>query len=1071
MCWIEEEVKVGMGMMNVNVTGAESGNPYMIQNQNSIINSIGTVIKGTISGLGEQAKVTIGDREVGISKELIQGKKLGDEMQFVVESADGKSVVLKAMQEYVGAQPEEGISGTLENMSQLKIQRNTDQFVNILSESELSVDVTADIKKDSETLSRLSADDLRMLRQLGIDVANSDLSHLIGLVNQYHAQQEGRTFQTGSPEVTEAIAKAQSIGRISDGAKKYMMENQMSFTYENAYKAEYSAMEPQPASVLSEEEWEQLRPQVDKMLENQNMPVTVENEQAARWLIEQNCDISRQNLILYQQIEEFNQNGLNTSEYADNVVAQLNVGEKVEDAALIGITDAKAAQEIVEGLSKTSNAAVDWVVSKHQEVNLNRLFTAQQMLDIYLVQKQQPENGDTNITSYSNMEQNSNSFGERDENQYLYQQLQEIRLRLTLQAGYTILHKGVSLTTESLKDIIEELNQLEAEKTMDLFRDSRVAYTKENYSVYQETMLVTSTIPTLPAASLGIEISAQEVLTLNGIYRQGMVKANFYYQSASANEESVRYETISGAVASYETMMTRPRSDMGDSIYEAFSRMDSLLEEMGIALTDENRKAARILAYNQMELSEDNIQRVVALDTNLNSILKDMQPEVVLGLIRDGINPLHLSLPELRKQIDLQKEKNGESSEEKYSEFLYQMDSSGTISEDERKSYIGIYRLLNAVTSHSGRDLGAVMKNDQELTLANLLSAHRSRRQQGTDIKIDEEFGFLQNMKIDGSTITEQISAAFSKLQEQTAALGQSDTQGQDLQELELENIRQLSNVEQEGIALLKKLEIPYTPANLLAAQNMISNSSTLYQDIKKELERRKNTELTAFDNLEEKLFAYLEEMDQLQQSLDSVSEQEQGMKSAKELPYLYQDIFYPAFHAADEEVRFTARDLMAVKQIHTMMRVADAMQQKHQNYLIPITVGDEVLTMNVHFQNGENRQQGFIADVDTIKYGRIQAQLQLQEEHREIYFYCESQDGMKVLEENKEVFAETLTTLGIHIGSTQVPEKPFSSVMENYLVADGQDSLNSQENASGVYPNRILYEAAKAFVQLIRSM
>ena len=76
----------------------------------------------------------------------------------------------------------------------------------------------------------------------GIDAANTDVSHLMGLINQYHGQQEGRSFQTGSPEVVAQIARAQTLPALSEGAMRYLIDQQEPLTYVVIYKADFSAV-------------------------------------------------------------------------------------------------------------------------------------------------------------------------------------------------------------------------------------------------------------------------------------------------------------------------------------------------------------------------------------------------------------------------------------------------------------------------------------------------------------------------------------------------------------------------------------------------------------------------------------------------------------------------------------------------------------------------------------------------------------------------------------------------------------------------------------------------------------
>jgi hypothetical protein len=96
------------------------------------------------------------------------------------------------------------------------------------------------------------------------------------------------------------------------------------------------------------------------------------------------------------------------------------------------------------------------------------------------------------------------------------------------------------------------------------------------------------------------------------------------------------------------------------------------------------------------------------------------------------------------------------------------MDKDNTLTEKERKSMIGIYRMLNTISKSEGRAVGFLIKNDMKLSLSNLMEAAKYLRKTGgkrTDINvnIDDNFGTLENLKYDSESIRNQIQEAFEK--------------------------------------------------------------------------------------------------------------------------------------------------------------------------------------------------------------------------------------------------------------------------------------------------------------------
>ena len=57
--------------------------------------------------------------------------------------------------------------------------------------------------------------------------------------------------------------------------------------------------------------------------------------------------------------------------------------------------------------------------------------------------------------------------------------------------------------------------------------------------------------------------------------------------------------------------------------------------------------AVRILAYNRMEITAENIERVKEADKQVTAVIEKLTPKNVLQMIRDGVNPLEKTFWEL----------------------------------------------------------------------------------------------------------------------------------------------------------------------------------------------------------------------------------------------------------------------------------------------------------------------------------------------------------------------------------------------------------------------------------------
>ena len=121
--------------------------------------------------------------------------------------------------------------------------------------------------------------------------------------------------------------------------------------------------------------------------------------------------------------------------------------------------------------------------------------------------------------------------------------------------------------------------------------------------------------------------------------------------------------------------------------------MDDILKDMDLEISDVNRRAVRILGYNRMEISEENIGAVKSADSSIQRVLGKMTPAAVIQMIREGKNPLSMDMQELETYLD-NRERSPQEDMEKYSEYLYKLERNHSVTEQERDAYIGIYRLF-----------------------------------------------------------------------------------------------------------------------------------------------------------------------------------------------------------------------------------------------------------------------------------------------------------------------------------------------------------------------------------------
>lgn len=542
-------------------------------------------------------------------------------------------------------------------------------------------------------------------------------------------------------------------------------------------------------------------------------------------------------------------------------------------------------------------------------------------------------------------------------------QLEEVRLHMTVEVNVKLLKSGFAIDTAPIEETIKALKQLEEEKAGQT--DTEVL-TGRPAEVYKETLAKTSEIPFLPAVTLGHILSRGGLLTVDAVYETG---------------KSMQ-EVLLKAGEAYETMLTKPRADMGDSIKTAFRNVDELLLNMGIEPTDENRKAVRSLSYNHMELTEENLLAVKGADKVVQRVVEKMTPSAVISMIRDGINPLKTSMEELDTYLSEREDFTGDS--EKYSRFLYRLEQNKEITEQEKDSYIGIYRLLRQIEKSDGAAVAKLVDSQAEINFANLLSAVRTGKVRGVDVTVQEGFGGLKEAVEKGVSIDAQIDAAYH--------------------ENLLKEIRSMHEVSDDAVKLLKQLEQPVTIDNLLAADALRQNGGGPFKRLSEKAEEngRKEPlykELTDTDKI-------FETKDSLQEAYDNLITHSEAL--AKEL----------AFAENMQSVDVRAMQLVC-KQLH----IQGLRGAREEEYDLPESIDGEMTSIHLKLVHDSEESGRFLVRMDTVVFGRLSGEFSLNNGTVSGYFSGTGSETAALLQSTAEAFTARLAAQGFVTGTIQVVE------------------------------------------------
>lgn len=857
----------------------------------------------------------------------------------------------------------------------------------------------------------------------GDDLSKEQLTDITGsqteaamLVNQMKAYDIPATDDNIKAGI-DAIDRAKSLTNISNETKAYLVRNNMNPTVSNVYKATYSSSQVQnykqkvgitdnvkqlyddnqygdkgagSQEKISDELFEELKPQLKQILEEAHIDSSDENLNQCRWLIDEDIAVTPDNVLLANQVDCINAAEENVSSdfYARAVTEALAMGKKAADATMSqdGLTF-DMAKKACDVLGEATAEDIVTLESDNMPVtieNLSKLIAAR--------------GKDSAASQGSANKALDNQITDSREARLVTAQrkLEEARLSMTAEANLSLIKKGVSIDTEPIERVVELLKQQENKYYGALFGESSVEASDDRVHMYNNVCDIFNQMKQQPAYVLTLESSDDTVYEL--------------YTAGKAMKQS-----LEAAALGYETLMTSPRADMGDSISKAFQNVDDILKELQIDTSESNRRAVRILAYNSTDITEDNIKQIKSVDEQVQRAFSDMTPAVTIEMIKRGISPLDMSMSDISETARRIKSENPDERDEKFSEFLWKLEKKNEISEEERDSYIGIYRLISQVEQSDGAVIGSLVNQGADITMKNLLTAVRVRGKSAMDYKVDDTFAGVDSVSR-GIKIDSQIESAYhtnclrdvldtlspEKMEfvqydswldmtpeQLRQAVYEADEDNALSEQYATEQLRQFNQAvsEPENVyAFLEKYDVKTTAVNLMAASRLMKNPSEAVRNL-----WERGDSATARALLDETLRRFSE-----------------SVKNPKELAQAQETLADTAEHVMDSmiiEDRHTGSiDIRQMKLLCSQLRIASNMSRQ-ENYIVPIETADGVTGMKLSIVRGEDKKGLVDIFLEDKKCGRVAAYFEAKENSVSAMIVTDDEQTKKLFEDNITMF------------------------------------------------------------------
>ena len=954
--------------------------------------------------------------------------------------------------------------------------RFTEKFTEMMgSEEYLSV------QRDFITVmsNSMSASDFRKMKEEGYDISKMEPEQAVTILDKIKTvlAQSGTQIQgyndnlsvdkiteiTGNSGYAETIAKElsyadapvteENIERIDkvvdqaltmevpgEGSIAYMVSQKMEPTIANLYKAQHSSINVnrQPARMtgyasnaysrqgtdtaeirktnISREDYQQIEKQIKNRISDAGMEVTEESLENGKWLLEKGLPVIEENIHLLQDIKDvsFPLDIKQVIKQAAQAIGEgkspfsINLNRKDEGVY-------KEACNIYSRYQKITFQAVDYAVNNHLECSLKSM-----------------ENYDPRL-GYSVPQIQARKT------------LEEVRLKMTVEANVRLLQSGFQLETASMEDLIKQLDVATKNLNESLWGSEE---TSQKAEIFSKTGELLKELPTLPISVVG-KIPFMEKVTLPQVVQEGK---NLQFQYEQAKD-------------TYETIMTAPRVDLGDNIRKAFRNVDSILQDMDLEINESNRRAIRIMGYNQINITQENLTKIKEADSQVRNIIENMKPGMTLEMIRQGKNPLEMSMKELQNYI-ADNEKDYVNDSQKFSEFLYKLDKKKDITETEREAYIGIYRLLRQIEKSDGAVIGSLVNQNAEMSFSNLLSAVRTRKARHTDVKVDDSTGIVSEVIRKESSISEQIEHGITAVQETLNEAKSEKTpeeileeiqkleQNQDLKKqfakIQLEEIREAVKLSGKEKDYLQVYHQPVTLDNLQSCMILTNKRGSAFKKVVELEEELSGREIS---RQEENILKEAEDF------LDSMEKEESRQEIFDNLIAHTKDILEESI----QQRNLGYLDVKELQSVYKQISVASNLS-KEENYEIPVQIGEEITSINLKIVQGTKELREVKITLEMERLGKVEARFVETDNGLEGSILTDYMDGKKILETHMNSLQSALTEA---LKGTKTEIKSLFFGTNEKLDINVSEKRNRDENIDV----SVLYKTAKEFIYYLKGI
>lgn len=860
-----------------------------------------------------------------------------------------------------------------------------------------------------EKILGLEEKQVRRLKEEGYDLDQLTIDEISGVLNQLNTP----SYDT----VKSYNDKVDRLKEHTDSMYTYGLKKQGTLTLNDLYKGSFSGSINKNNKSYSAQD-------IKSILSMNNMDLTKGNEWAASKLLSLGIDISKDSVLKIQNIHTAIEE-LEHYEAGQEELEEINE-RKIEDKILLEgekvLYDKETIDNLKEDLEKVDGEIIKEVIGSNQDVTIGNLRETMLKNTQKVTGQTRKEQVDVAAESLQVAKSEVNEVDVEE----VKKQINEIRARLNTETAQK-LSAVMPFESSELAKVAEGLRQIELEVGKDALVKADVVLTEENGDSLKKVM---------------------EAARKMGEYKELATKV----QVESEGEATL--EVFHEAIKHYEENGTVVEKRFGETITKVEGQIEQFLSNHQLPQDELTVQSAKALILNEMDLTLENLEEAKVALSKINEFLEVMNPYEAAKLIKEGMNPYTASI-----EMILEGVKQGElmQMKESIASAIMTLEDKGKISEEQKQSLIGLYRILNGVVLHKEQVAGYLFKNEIPLTVEKLEEAVKyAGKKETIQAVIDDQFGLLEEAKYDTKTARKLIEEASSELKKLLDAVGMVESMPLEIEKDNVDELTALKSMLYPFIKATIKKEtgkfegLDTLPGSLLEKVKVVKDTSDdILKTMKKHNIALSLSNIYWVDRLskEPELYEEMIKNSELQKHLqdkgfpDKVEELEETLKELQEKAI------------EEKELCMDKGDLMgykSYKQLEEMTNIQKELMDKEGIYHIPFVIDGEPKMVQLYIkeesQKKDIHKEGItgVMKYDTKALGTVTTHFSIKGDYIGYEMHTQTKASQEALEKTKDQLKVMMDALGYSITKESYISAPETKEPITKLVLRGDSQFET---------------------------